>query len=262
MSQPPPPDHRERNREAFTQQAVAYATSPIITNQDRLRRLVDAVAPTASDRVLEVACGPGHVSLAIAPHAGAVAGIDLTEKPIAIARENAAARGIANARFQVADAYQLPFVDGCFDAAVSRYAFHHLEYPLRALREMARCTRRGGRVVLEDMFASENPMRAQRHDRVEILRDPSHRRALPLGEMAGLFALAGLEVEHVSTATIPQDVAHWLSEMGTPEEAARAARTAMEADAAEDVSGLRPFVDEAGQLKFTHRTVIVVGRKL
>ena len=52
-------EHNQVVREEFTRQAAAYAANPAIADPERVARLVQAVRPTAQDRVLEVATGPG-----------------------------------------------------------------------------------------------------------------------------------------------------------------------------------------------------------
>ena len=104
-------------------------------------------------RVLDVGCGPGTITLglaeAVAP--AEVVGVDMQEHVIERARALAADRGIANARFQVADAYELPFPDGSFDAALEHRVLMHLADPVRGLREVRRVLRPGGVLGLRDV---------------------------------------------------------------------------------------------------------------
>ncbi len=181
----------------FTQQAEAYAANPSVADPARVERFVRAVAPPADTRVLDVASGPGYVAMGFAARCREVVALDLTEAPLALARRMSAERGLTNLRAMTGDAGRLPFADASFDAVVCRLALHHMEDPGRALREMARVCRAGGRVAVEDLIASERPDRAVYQDRVETLRDPSHVHALPVSELLRLIAAAGVEVEVV-----------------------------------------------------------------
>ena len=78
--------------------------------------LVDALALEAGERVLDVGCGPGRHSLALARRGFEVTGVDLSDDFIALAREAAAAEGLA-VRFEIVDVRELAF-RGEFDAAV------------------------------------------------------------------------------------------------------------------------------------------------
>jgi methylase of polypeptide subunit release factors len=83
-------DHKRTVREEFTKQADAYATSPAITDQERLGRLVEAVNPSGNKRGIEIATGPGYVAMALAARCREVVGVDLTEAPLKIAERTRA----------------------------------------------------------------------------------------------------------------------------------------------------------------------------
>ena len=76
---------------------------------------------------------------------------------LAIARERTSKLGLKNISFRAADVRSLPFAENEFDVVVCRYALHHMELPAQILGEMARVCRTGGTVLVEDLFASENP---------------------------------------------------------------------------------------------------------
>ncbi len=254
-------DHKDLVRAEFTKQAESYAGAAMISDPDRVRRLVDAVAPLPNSRVLEVATGPGYVALGFAQVCREVVGLDLTAAPLAIAERLRRERSLENVRFQQGDAEALAFPDSDFDAAVCRYAFHHFESPPLVLREMTRVVRPGGTVAVEDLAVSEHEARAAYHNRFENLRDPSHTRGYPLSRLLTLFAECGLDVVRVSTERIHQDVERWLANAKTPADRAAEVRQMIEQDEREDLSGTRPFSRD-GVLYFTQTTAIVVGRKL
>ncbi|HEY8475458.1 MAG TPA: methyltransferase domain-containing protein [Chloroflexota bacterium] len=258
---PTPRDHKRVVREAFTKQAPAYAAAPVIADPERVARLVKAVGPHPEARVLEVATGPGHVALGFAAVCREVVGLDLTPAQLAIAERLRQERGVDNVRFQIGDAEQLPFDDQHFDVVVCRLAFHHFQNPLRVLREMARVCRLGGTIAVEDLVVSEHAERGAFQNRFERLRDPSHVRAYPLSGLLALFKSAGLEVEHVYTDALLQELERWLATSQTPPDRAALVRAMLERDAAEDLSGVRPFVQD-GSLHFRQRTAAVIGRRL
>ncbi|HVU11678.1 MAG TPA: methyltransferase domain-containing protein [Phototrophicaceae bacterium] len=249
-------------RASFTAQAAGYASSAVISDADRLARLVRLINPPPETRALEVATGPGYVAEALAAVCREVIGIDLTPAPLAIAERRRVERGLTNLHFELGNARALPFGDNAFDLVVCRYAFHHFPEPDLVLAEMARVCRINGIVAVEDMIASEHPERAAYLNRYEQLRDPAHAQALPFSRFAMLFAGAGLEVETIMTASLLQDAEEWLKR-GFPASDADAAeaRAMIERDAQDDLSGTRPFDDE-GRLKFRQRTAIMIGRKL
>jgi ubiquinone/menaquinone biosynthesis C-methylase UbiE len=253
--------HKDKVREEFTRQAEAFAAVGVLHNRERLERLVSAIDPAPDARALEIATGPGHIAMAMAARCREVVGVDITDGILAVAERTRRQRGLANVRFQRADADQLPFADGEFDIVFCRFAFHHMEDPAIALREMARVCRVDGRVAVEDLAASEIPERAAFQDQFERLRDFSHTSALPVSELARMFGASGLEVETVSTSEVVQTVEYWMSYSHTPPERANEVRALFARDEQEDLSGARPFRRD-GELYFIQRTVTLVARKL
>lgn len=182
--------HRDRIVEQFTRQAVPFSTAPAIRDERALAGLVAASGAGPDDTVLDVACGPGLVVAAFARVARHATGIDVTPAMLARAREVCA--GLDNVTLAQGDVLPLPWADGAFSIVVSRFAFHHFPDPAAVLAEMRRVCRPGGRVVVCDLVASDDPAKAAAFHRIEMLRDPSHVRALPLAELRALFPAAGL----------------------------------------------------------------------
>lgn len=105
-------------------------------------------------RVLEVGCGPGHLSVLLASRHGlAVTGLDLDPRMIERARTNAARApdGVRQAVFVVGDAATLPFADASFDLVVSTFSMHHWSDPKAGLNEMARVLRPEGKALIWDL---------------------------------------------------------------------------------------------------------------
>lgn len=254
--------HNKIVRESFTTQARAFAANPWVSDKQRIARLVSAARLTGTERVLDIATGPGYIAEAFAKNSREVLGMDLTEAMLAIARARTEERAVKNISFSTGDAQNLPFDEGLFDVVVCRLALHHVQQPAKVVSEMARVGRRGGMVLVEDIYGSEHSSRAAYQDCWEILRDPSHVRALPLSELLHIFRDARLEIETVSTADdLCPEVERWMATTKVPEERAAEIRRLLEDDLQHDLSGTRPFRNAAGQMFFHARTVILSGRK-
>jgi SAM-dependent methyltransferase len=106
----------------------------------------------AGMRLLDCGCGPGSITVdlaqAVAP--GHAIGIDLREDALAQGRALARERGIPNVTFETASVYQLPYLDGSFDAAFACAVLQHLAAPLAALKEIRRVLKPGGVIGLVD----------------------------------------------------------------------------------------------------------------
>ncbi len=150
------------------------------------------MAPGRGIHVLDVACGGGLVVCAFARRVRHATGIDVTPAMLERARDLARAQGLGNVSWDLGSAVPLPYPDGAFTIVVSRFAFHHFSEPRAVLAEMVRVCAPGGRVLVCDVQASDDPRKAAEFNRMEVLRDPSHVRALPAAELRGLFPAAGL----------------------------------------------------------------------
>ncbi len=132
----------------------------------------------AGIHVLDAGCGPGSITLglaaAVAP--GEVVGIDMQLSLVEQARALAVQRGVSNARFEVANVYELPFPDGSFDAAFANTVLQHLREPVRALAELRRVLRPGGIAGVCDqdfgahLIAPETPLLQQWSSLLERVR--------------------------------------------------------------------------------------------
>ena len=169
--------------------------------QARLRRRFLRFVPIRrGDRVLEVGCGTGVVLrdlAALAGRRGAVVGVDPSRVILKTARRLCRpVPGGARIALRAGDGARLPFAAGRFDAALAVTVILHVAEPLRVVREMARVTRRGGRVALQDqdfgVVAVTHPDRAltdriMRGVAARIYAEPWSGRRLP-----GLLLDAGL----------------------------------------------------------------------
>ena len=111
------------------------------------RRLVDAAAITAGERVLDVAAGSGNASLPAAERRAVVTASDLTPELIEIGRQRAASQGLA-ITWQEADAEHLPFADNSYDVAMSCVGIMFAPFHQPVADELARVIAPGGRVAL------------------------------------------------------------------------------------------------------------------
>ena len=186
------PAHDELIVDQFTRQAVPFSTARTIADEKALQLLVELSSAGPSDTVLDVACGGGLVVCAFARHVRQATGIDVTPAMLERARDLARQQGLSNVTWDLGSALPLPYPDGTFTIVVSRFAFHHFPDPQAVLAEMVRVCAPGGRVLVCDVQASADPDKAAEFNRMEILRDPSHVRAMPESELRELFRAVGL----------------------------------------------------------------------
>ena len=168
--------------------------------------LVAAAAPAPGERVLDVACGTGIVARLAASRVGptgVVAGADVTQGMLAVARAAASAAGTPVQWYETA-AESMPLPDAAFDTVFCQLALQFFRDKAAAVREMHRVLAPGGRVwvsvpaptplfaVLEQAVSRHlGPARGAFVHQVFSVHDA--------GELKGLFANAGFDAVHVRT---------------------------------------------------------------
>jgi demethylmenaquinone methyltransferase / 2-methoxy-6-polyprenyl-1,4-benzoquinol methylase len=124
-------------------------------------RAVDLAAVAPGDRVVDVACGTGDLSLELARRvgpSGAVVGCDFSEQMLVFAREKAAReQSPADLTFEWANALELPYADGEFAAATVGFGARNFSDLEQGLREMRRVVRPGGKVVVLEITTPTRP---------------------------------------------------------------------------------------------------------
>lgn len=256
------PDHAERVRDAFTAQAAAFEDprlNRVLTSDSEW--LFERLALRPRELLLDVAAGTGHAARALAPGVRAAVALDMTAAMLAEGKRAADAAGLANVIFQHGDAAALPFLDESFDVVLTRHALHHMPDPARAVAEMARCLRPGGRIALADLVGDEDPALARAQDRAERLRDPSHVRVQSPSQLCALLQGRGMLDVDAEARDVERPLAPWLEMAAARPADAQALRTALAAELdGGEPTGLRPRRRD-GELWFVQTLASVIGRK-
>jgi ubiquinone/menaquinone biosynthesis C-methylase UbiE len=141
--------------------ARLYDVGTVLLSAGRLpalhRKIVEVAGISPGERVLDVGCGPGRLTLRAGGAAGSkgeVCGIDPAPEMVELARRKAARAGLP-VRFEVGAIESLPFPDNSFDVVLSSLMLHHLPDDLkrRGLAEVQRVLKPGGRLVAVDFGA-------------------------------------------------------------------------------------------------------------
>jgi ubiquinone/menaquinone biosynthesis C-methylase UbiE len=111
------------------------------------RNMLEWLDPKEGERILDIACGGGVLSLKIAEKGCEVYGVDLSKDAIKYAEHLAEREGIT-CEFVVGSAEDLPYPDGYFDKVICSSSLEHFKDDIRALKEMHRVLKPNGSVVL------------------------------------------------------------------------------------------------------------------
>lgn len=216
---------RDAVQRQFSASAASYATSSVHAAGPDLPVLVRAAAPQAGEVALDIATGAGHTAMNIAPHCARVVANDITEGMLEQARQNAQQRGLSNITFEDGDAEALGYADGSFDLVTCRVSAHHFPHPGRFAAEAARVLRPGGRMVLIDTIAPEDPALDTFENTIEFLRDNSHVRNWRASEWLQMLATTGFKSEVIDRSGYELDGHAWVTRMQTPGEKVAMIRT-------------------------------------
>ena len=183
------PDHDEVVRQSFEKQVGLFDGDDALFAR-RADPAVSWLGPLSPDMiVLDVACGAGHVAETVAPYVRQVVGVDVTPALLALGSARLSDAGVRNVLLLDGNAARLPFVDASFDVVACRTALHHFGDQEKAVSEMARVCRPGGRVVVNDLVAPNADVR-DAFDGLHRLIDPSHAGVLLPNELSELLASA------------------------------------------------------------------------
>ena len=123
-------------------------------------RAADLAQPPRGGRILDVATGTGDLALELARRVGPeghVVGSDFSEPMLDLARDKAAAEQLGGVRFEWANALELPYPDGVFDAATVGFGARNFSDLGQGLAEMTRVVKPGGRVVVLEITTPVKP---------------------------------------------------------------------------------------------------------
>src|SRR5262245_5416446 len=168
-----------------------HLRSELFGDRFHLQALMALIDPDLT--VGDLGCGTGQVSELVAPHVARVVAVDGSTDMVQAARKRL--KGLHQVDVRRGDMEALPIDDGQLDVAIVALVLHHVPEPARALAEMHRVLKPGGRVVIVDMLP---------HDRIEYQQQMGHV-WLGFSDRTMKKYLEGAGFEKASIATLPAD---------------------------------------------------------
>lgn len=241
----------------FARHAAGYSTSESHRSGNDLALLTDLLQPKSSDRLVDIAAGTGFTALHLRPLIAQAVLVDFTPEMLGEAQKLAQERGL-EIQTVVADAVSVPLPDGAFTLATCRRAAHHFDDVPGFLAEARRLLTVGGRLGISDMTADERAI--DRFNRMERVRDSSHRSALSPREWRAAVEAAGFAIEALEVESEDYALLRWLNPVSREEVDFAAIEDILRSATSEERTALQIREEPDGWHFVKSRTVLVARR--
>jgi ubiquinone/menaquinone biosynthesis C-methylase UbiE len=185
---------KEIVRLQFNRQAEKFSSWSVTKNSEYAGYYYHFCQMLPEDRLLDISCGSGEFCMYCAKHISHATGIDLSEKMIAMAEQEARESGITNTSFRCGDAASLPNESSIFSIVISKSAFHHYSEHAAIFREMHRCCRHKGRISIQDIVAYDDTDVNAFFESFERLVDASHKATCTKSYIIDLYQQNHVEI--------------------------------------------------------------------
>lgn len=250
--------HEDTVKQSFKIQAKKFAAYHM-SKAEYTDYLIQKIGAGGKEHALEVAAGTCICGRALAPFVEDITCLDLTEEMLEQGKRLAEENGLKNIYFRTGNAEKLPYEEETFDLVITRLSFHHFINPVIPFREMQRVLKKGGKLVVWDMEATEEPLR-KIDDKIEKLRDPSHTRILSREEFEEMFE-KDFWLQCEETTLVPVKLKSWMELTDTPEELQNEIVDLMKNDlAGGEKTGFSPYM-KGTEIMFDHRWLLLIGIK-
>jgi ubiquinone/menaquinone biosynthesis C-methylase UbiE len=178
----------------FNKQARSFSEWSVTKNERYMQGFLDFTRPEKDDEMLDIACGSGDFSIFCAKKMNRVAGIDISDKEITIAKEKAREENLENVSFICSDVEKIPLENNSFSFVACKHSFHHFENPEKVFLEMTRLCKPGGKICIEDLSTYEPRKADDFFLDFDIKVDTSHLKTYSGKFFTELYKKYGIEI--------------------------------------------------------------------
>lgn len=249
-------EHNQNIIEQFSKQAIPF--TKLSGHLDSIQMLIELAGINHSDKVLDIACGPGLVLCEFAKVAQEAIGIDLTEQMLIQANIGQKELGLTNVKWILGNVTNLPFESNSFSVVITRYSFHHFIEPEKVLAEMYRVCKPNGKILIADVVLPKD--KVENFDVMERLRDNSHTKALTFEQFDHLLESYNLKNLKRADYEVQMELENQLRASFPKEGDTDKIRTIFKEDLVTNKMGINTRLVE-GEIHFSYPISIYVGEK-
>jgi ubiquinone/menaquinone biosynthesis C-methylase UbiE len=202
-------------KDQFNAQAEFYANSKVHSSGQNLDIISDYLENKSFDLSLDIATGTGFTAFESSKVSKKVLALDIATEMIKQAKILAKEKSINNIQFVIASADNLPYKNNYFDLITCRTGTHHFENFEKSLKEMHRTLKDSGTLIISDTITSEDKDLSSWHQKVEIIRDPSHQSNYSIESWKELFNKLKFEATKITLTSVKLTLDDWMTTSGT-----------------------------------------------
>ncbi|MGQ9767927.1 MAG: histidine phosphatase family protein [Anaerolineae bacterium] len=234
---------------------VAAATSGpagrlLHPNEAEVLALIELAAPRPEDRVLDVATGRGIIALAFAPYVAGVLGIDVSPAMLEHADAARAAGNLENVHFRLGEIGALPLAPASFEIIICHDLLHYVTDVPALLARFRSLLAAGGRLVLDELVGSDDPVKRATQNAIEQRRNPAFTQVLAAQDILQALAAGGFVVRRSERYAVQRELGEWLAEAAADNATRSTVRGMLEAGMETDSAGLSPRRTRDNQIVF------------
>ncbi len=216
-----------------------------------LLALIRMAAPKPDDRVLDAATGRGVIALAFAPYVASVLGIDVSPAMLEHADAARSAGQVENVHFRLGEIGSLPLPPESFEIIICHDLLHYVTDVPALLARFRSLLAPGGRLVLDELIGSDDPVKRATQNAIEQRRDPAFTQVLSATEIQRALAATGFVVRRSERYAVQRELGEWLDEAAADDATRATVQAMLEAGMETDSAGLSPRRTRDGQIVFT-----------
>lgn len=204
-------------KEEFTKQAEGINESSFFRDEHVINRILSFAGLREDEVVMDLGCGTGILTVAMAPYVKTLIAVDVTEKMIRETMDRCKSKQLENVRYITSNSEKIPVATGSVDKIVIRLGFHHFYNIPHVMRELLRILKQDGLLVIADIITSSDPSIGKLHNAIEKLRDPSHVQLYSEDDFIDLASRYNLKVMEQYNYHVERTYSEWLDITQSPE---------------------------------------------